>query len=76
MGQAYTAVFMANRNFIIVNWLQSVVRLTLRLMQENLAEVMAVVRTFLDEFLRSHENHLSGSITSLASDLLSNLEAL
>ena len=65
--------------FILVNWLQSAVRLTLRFMQENLAGEIwlnlsgRIFRQILDQ---PYERHLSGSITSLASDLLSNLEAL
>ena len=65
--------------FIIVNWLQSVVRLTLRLLQENLAGELWLDlsgRIYTQILAQPYENHLSGSITSLASDLLSNLEAL
>ena len=65
--------------FILVNWLQSAVRLILRFMQENLAgEVWLDLscRIFRQILEQPYERHLSGSITSLASDLLSNLEAL
>ena len=65
--------------FIVVNWLQSVVRLTLRLMQENLAGELWLDlsgRIFRQILAQPYERHLSGSVTSLASDLLSNLEAL
>ena len=65
--------------FIVVNWLQSVVRLILRLMQENLAGELWLDlsgRIYRQILVQPYENHLSGSITSLASDLLSNLEAL
>ena len=65
--------------FIGVTWLQSVVRLTLRLMQENLAGELWLDlsgRIFRQILAQPYENHLSGSITSLASDLLFNLEAL
>ena len=65
--------------FIIVNWLQSGVRLTLRFTQENLAGELWLDlsgRIFKQILAQPYENHLSGSITSLASDLLSNLEAL
>ena len=65
--------------FIVVNWLQSVVRLTLRFMQENLAGELwldLTGRIFRQILFQPYENHLSGSISSLASDLLSNLEAL
>ena len=65
--------------FILVNWLQSVVRLSLRFMQENLAgEIWLNLsgRIFRQILEQPYERHLSGSITSLASDLLSNLEAL
>ena len=65
--------------FILVNWLQSAVRLILRFMQENLAgEVWLNLscRIFRQILEQPYERHLSGSITSLASDLLSNLEAL
>ena len=65
--------------FILVNWLQSAVRLILRLMQENLAGELWLdlsVRIFKQILEQPYERHLSGSITSLASDLLSNLEAL
>ena len=65
--------------FIVVNWLQSIVRLTLRLMQENLAGELWLDlsgRIFRQILAQPYENHLSGSITSFASDLLSNLEAL
>ena len=65
--------------FIVVNWLQSVVRLALRLMQENLAGELWLDlsgRIFRQILAQPYENHLSGSISSLASDLLSNLEAL
>mgnify|MGYP001345054668 CR=1 FL=1 len=65
--------------FIIVNWLQSVIRLALRLMQENLAGELWLDlsgRIFRQILAQPYESHLSGSITSLASDLLSNLEAL
>ncbi len=65
--------------FIVVNWLQSVVRLIVRLMQENLAGELwldLAGRIFRQILLQPYERHLSGSVTSLASDLLSNLEAL
>ena len=65
--------------FILVNWLQAAVRLILRFMQENLAgEVWLNLscRIFRQILEQPYERHLSGSITSLASDLLSNLEAL
>ena len=65
--------------FIVVNWLQSFVRLALRLMQENLAGDLWLDlsgRIFTQILAQPYENHLSGSISSLASDLLSNLEAL
>ena len=65
--------------FIMVNWIQSGVRLTLRLMQENLAGDLWLDlsgRTFRQILEQPYESHLSGSITSYASDLLSNLEAL
>ena len=65
--------------FILINWLQSVVRLSLRFMQENLAgEIWLNLsgRIFRQILEQPYERHLSGSITSLASDLLSNLEAL
>ena len=65
--------------FIGVTWLQSFVRLTLRLMQENLAGELWLDlsgRIFRQILAQPYENHLSGSITSLASDLLFNLEAL
>ena len=65
--------------FITVNWLQSVVRLILRLMQENLAGELwldLAGSIFRQILLQPYEGHLSGSVTSLASDLLSNLEAL
>ena len=65
--------------FIIVNWLQSIVRLALRLMQENLAGELWLDlsgRIYRQILAQPYESHLSGSITSLASDLLSNLEAL
>nr|WP_255599830.1 ABC transporter ATP-binding protein [Synechococcus sp. MU1643] len=65
--------------FILVNWLQSAVRLTLRFMQENLAGEIWLnlsCRIFRQILEQPYERHLSGSITSLASDLLSNLEAL
>ena len=65
--------------FIVVNWLQSIVRLTLRLLQENLAGELWLDlsgRIYTQILAQPYENHLSGSITSLASDLLSNLEAL
>ena len=65
--------------FIVVNWLQSVVRLIARLMQENLAGELwldLAGRIFRQILLQPYERHLSGSVTSLASDLLSNLEAL
>ena len=65
--------------FIVVNWLQSVVRLIVRLMQENLAGELwldLAGRIFRQILLQPYEKHLSGSVTSLASDLLSNLEAL
>ena len=65
--------------FIIVNWLQSVVRLTLRLMQENLAGELWLDlsgRIYRQILAQPYESHLSGNVTSLASDLLSNLEAL
>ena len=65
--------------FILVNWLQSAVRLSLRFMQENLAGEIWLnlsVRIFRQILEQPYERHLSGSVTSLASDLLSNLEAL
>ena len=65
--------------FIVVNWIQSGVRLILRLMQENLAGDLWLDlsgRTFRQILAQPYERHLSGSITSYASDLLSNLEAL
>ena len=65
--------------FILVNWLQSAIRLTLRLMQENLAGELWLDlsgRIFQQILEQTYERHLSGNITSLASDLLSNLEAL
>ena len=65
--------------FIVVNWLQSVARLIVRLMQENLAGELwldLAGRIFRQILLQPYERHLSGSVTSLASDLLSNLEAL
>ncbi len=65
--------------FIMVNWLQSVVRLTLRLMQENLAGELWLdlsERIYRQILAQPYESHLSGNVTSLASDLLSNLEAL
>ena len=65
--------------FIIVNWLQSGVRLALRLMQENLAGELWLDlsgRIFRQILEQPYECHLSGNVTSLASDLLSNLEAL
>ncbi len=65
--------------FIIVNWLQSVVRLTVRLMQENLAGELWLDlsgRIYRQILAQPYESHLSGNVTSLASDLLSNLEAL
>ena len=65
--------------FILVNWLQSAVRLSLRFMQENLAGEIWLnlsVRIFRQILDQPYERHLSGSVTSLASDLLSNLEAL
>ena len=64
--------------FITVNWLQSGVRLALRLMQENLAESYGLIYLggFSDRFWRSHMKIISGNVISLASDLLSNLEAL
>ena len=65
--------------FIVVNWLQSVVRLIARFMQENLAGELwldLAGRIFRQILLQPYESHLSGSVTSLASDLLSNLEAL
>ena len=65
--------------FILVNWLQSAVRLALRFMQENLAGEIWLnlsCRIFRQILEQPYERHLSGSITSLASDLLSNLEAL
>ena len=65
--------------FIIVNWLQSGVRLALRLMQENLAGELWLDlsgRIFRQILAQPYESHLSGNVTSLASDLLSNLEAL
>ena len=65
--------------FIMVNWLQSVVRLTLRLMQENLAGELWLDlsgRIYRQILAQPYESHLSGNVTSLASDLLSNLEAL
>ena len=65
--------------FILVNWLQSAVRLILRFMQENLAgEIWLNLsgRIFRQILEQPYERHLSGSIISLASDLLSNLEAL
>ena len=65
--------------FIFVNWLQSAVRLALRFMQENLAGEIWLnlsCRIFRQILEQPYERHLSGSITSLASDLLSNLEAL
>ena len=65
--------------FIVVNWFQSGVRLALRLMQENLAGELwhdLTGRIFKQILAQPYESHLSGSIASLASDLLSNLEAL
>ena len=65
--------------FILVNWLQSAVRLTLRLMQENLAGELWLDlsgRIFRQILEQPYERHLSGNINSLATDLLSNLEAL
>ena len=65
--------------FIMVNWLQSVVRLTFRLMQENLAGELWLDlsgRIYRQILAQPYESHLSGNVTSLASDLLSNLEAL
>ena len=65
--------------FIIVNWLQSGVRLALRLMQENLAGELWLDlsgRIFRQILAQPYESHLSGNVTSLSSDLLSNLEAL
>ena len=65
--------------FIIVNWLQSGVRLALRLMQENLAGELWLDlsgRIFRQILAQPYERHISGNVTSLASDLLSNLEAL
>ena len=65
--------------FIVVNWLQSGVRLALRLMQENLAGELWLDlsgRIFRQILAQPYESHLSGNVTSLASDLLSNLEAL
>ena len=65
--------------FITVNWLQSGVRLALRLMQENLAGELWLDlsgRIFKQILAQPYENHLSGNVISLASDLLSNLEAL
>ena len=65
--------------FIVVNWLQSFARLIVRLMQENLAGELwldLAGRIFRQILLQPYERHLSGSVTSLASDLLSNLEAL
>ena len=65
--------------FITVNWLQSGVRLALRLMQENLAGELWLDlsgRIFRQILAQPYENHLSGNVISLASDLLSNLEAL
>ena len=65
--------------FIIVNWLQSVVRLALRLMQENLAGELWLDlsgRIYGQILAQPYESHLSGNVTSLASDLLTNLEAL
>ena len=65
--------------FILVNWLQSAVRLTLRFMQENLAGEIWLnlsCRIFRQILEQPYERHLSGNVTSLASDLLSNLEAL
>ena len=65
--------------FILVNWLQSAVRLALRFMQENLAGEIWLnlsCRIFRQILEQPYERHLSGSVTSLASDLLSNLEAL
>ena len=65
--------------FVVVNWFQSVARLIVRLMQENLAGELwldLAGRIFRQILLQPYERHLSGSVTSLASDLLSNLEAL
>ena len=65
--------------FIIVNWLQSGVRLALRLMQENLAGELWLDlsgRIFRQILAQPYESHLSGNVTSLSADLLSNLEAL
>ena len=65
--------------FIIVNWLQSGVRLILRFMQENLAGELWLdlsERIYQQVLTQPYESHLSENITSLASDLLSNLEAL
>ena len=65
--------------FIIVNWLQSGVRLVLRFMQENLAGELWLdlsERIFRQILAQPYESHLSGNVTSLSSDLLSNLESL
>ena len=65
--------------FIIVNWFQSIVRLMLRLMQENLAGELWLDlsgRIYRQILAQPYESHLSGNVTSLASDLLSNLEAV
>ena len=53
--------------FIIVNWLQSVVRLTLRLMQENLAGELWLDLSgrIYRQILGHHTKSLSGNVTSL-----------
>ena len=65
--------------FVLVNWLQSGVRLLLRFMQENLAGELWLdlsSRIFKQTLGQPYEYHLTGNISALASDLLSNLECL
>ena len=65
--------------FVLVNWLQSGVRLLLRFMQENLAGELWLDlsgRIFSRHLGQPYEYHLTGNISALASDLLSNLECL
>ena len=65
--------------FVLINWLQSGVRLLLRFMQENLAGELWLdlsSRIFKQTLGQPYEYHLTGNISALASDLLSNLECL
>ena len=52
--------------FILVNWLQSAVRLILRFMQENLAEIwQSFMRIFRQILEQPYERHLSGVLPLL-----------